>query len=430
MNPLPKKLLIISNWAPPMVGASQPLYNIFSQFSPENFSILTNYTNIKAGAEKKGPWLPCDYYFFNHAPIRQNHLPKPEFNSHTAQTNRSSSLRHRVIDTTISILRHFSPLKIIHLSYIVMPAIIGFYLTGKKLIKKEGITMLMGTSDNGPALISSYFLSRLTKLPLYYFLFDLYKGYRLDAPTNWMADFFEPKIVKVAKKILVTNDGTKELYQSRYPQFKEKFQVICNSVFTNRYQNLNQAYNPAPPYTIVFTGHVYWPQEQSVMNMIEAMPLLKDLPVRLALYIPRPNLRIQNAVKNSPQIRLLFAPQDEMPQIQNRATLLFLPFAWNTDGPEIIATATPAKFTDYLGAGRPMLIHAPNYAYVARYAKKHDLGLVVDQNDVVVLANTIRGFLQNPKKGNSYIKNAQKIFHQNHDALKNAELLKKIINEL
>ena len=212
--------------------------------------------------------------------------------------------------------------------------------------------MLMGTSDNGPALISSYLLSRSSKLPLCYFLFDLYKGYRLDAPTNWMANFFEPKIIKTAKKVFVTNDGTKELYQSLYPQFKEKFQVICNSVFTDQYQILNRDYHPSPPYTITFTGHVYWPQEQSVINMIKAMPLLKDLPLRLDLYIPRPNIRIQNAVKKSAQIRLLFASQSEMPQIQNKATLLFLPFSWDTDGLEIIATATPAKFTDYLGAGR------------------------------------------------------------------------------
>jgi len=430
MNPSHKKLLIISNWAPPMVGASQPLYNLFSQFPPKSFSILTNYTNIKAGAEKNGPWLPCDYFFFNHAPIRQSHVPKPALNNHTARVNHSSSLRHRLIQSIIEILRYFSPLKALYLSYIVIPAITGFYLTGKKLIKKEGIAMLMGTSDNGPALISSYLLSRLTKLPLCYFFFDLYKGYKMDAPTNWMANFFEPKIIKAAKKIFITNDGTKELYQSRYPQFKEKFQVICNSVFTDQYKKLNRDYRPSPPYTIVFTGHVYWPQEQSVMNMIKAMSLLKDLPLRLELYIPRPNIQIQNAVKKSSQIRLLFAPQSEMPQIQNNATLLFLPFSWNTDGPEIIATATPAKFTDYLGAGRPMLIHAPDYAFVAQYAKKHDLGLVVDQNDITILAQTIRKFLQKPGHGQQFIKNASQIFNQNHDAVKNAELLKKIINEL
>ena len=290
--------------------------------------------------------------------------------------------------------------------------------------------MLMGTSDNGPALISSYLLSRSSKLPLYCFLFDLYKGYRLDAPTNWMANLFEPKIIKTAKKVFVTNDGTMELYQSRYPQFKEKFQVICNSVFTDQYQILNRDYRPSPPYTIIFTGHVYWPQEQSVMNMINAMPFLKDLPLQLELYIPRPNIRIQNAVKKSAQIRLLFAPQNEMPQIQNKATLLFLPFSWDTDGREIIATATPAKFTDYLGAGRPMLIHAPDYAFVAQYAKKYDLGLVVDRNDVVFLAQTIREFIQKPKHGQQFIKNSFQIFYQNHDAVKNAELLKKIINEL
>lgn len=430
MNPLPNKLLIISNWAPPMVGASLSLYNLFSQLSQKSYSILTNYSNISTGAEKGGLWLPCDYFFFNHAPIRQAQIHKPPLHNYATQKKKASSLFHHLAGKTETILRHFLPLKILYLTYSVTQAIIGFYFTGKKITSKEGITMLMGTSDNGPALISSYLLSRSTKLPLCYFLFDLYMGYRLDPPTNWLAKYFEPKIISAAKIIFVTNDGTKEHYQLRYPQCKEKFRAIYNSVFIDQYQKLNRNYNPTPPFTIVFTGHVYWPQEQSIMNMIKAMSLLKDFPVQLKLYIPRPNFRIQNAVKDSSRIQLLVASQSEMPQIQNSATLLFLPFAWNTDGPEIIATATPAKFTDYLGAGRPMLIHAPNYSYVARYARKHDLGLVVDQNNIGILANTIRNFLQNPKSGQHYINNALQIFYQNHNAVKNAELLKQGINEL
>jgi glycosyltransferase involved in cell wall biosynthesis len=124
------------------------------------------------------------------------------------------------------------------------------------------------------------------------------------------------------------------------------------------------------------------------------------------------------------------AQQSEMPRILREATLLFLPLAWHTKSPDIIATATPGKFTDYLASGRPMLIHAPDYAFVSRYAKQHQLGLVVDQDSPELLAAAIREYLQHPERGKTYVTNALAMFRHNHEAGKNARVLADILDEI
>lgn len=424
------KILIVSNWAPPMVGAAQSLYNLFSQFPSSKYAILTHFNNIKSGASREGFWLPCDYYFFDHTTIYQKNPSKPLLDNTERKANQNLTITDKLKDLILLLLRLLRIPQLIFLGFIVLRAIIKFYLRGKIVIKEANIKKIMGTSDNGSAMISSYLLSKKTGLPLYYFLFDLYYGYYFKAPVNWLAKFFEKRLISHAKQVFVTNIATLQFYQSRYTQFKEKFHIIYNSVFVNSYKQIHTEYNPRPPYLIIYTGHIYWPQEQSLINLIKAMSLLKDVSVKLDLYIPRPSPKIIRAVQRSNQIRLLYAPQKEMPRIQGEATLLFLPLSWNTKSPDIITTATPGKFTDYLASGRPMLIHAPDYAYVSQYTKEYQSGLVVDKNDVQLLANTIRDFLKNPKQGQYYIDNALKIFYQNHDARKNAEKLAGLLNAI
>ena len=85
---------------------------------------------------------------------------------------------------------------------------------------------------------------------------------------------------------------------------------------------------------------------------------------------------------------------------------------------------------DYLASGRPILIHAPPYAYVSQYAKEYGFAHIVDEESIPLLQDGIRKLLQDHDYSRKLIKNARELFLKNHDAVKNAELLKKIINKL
>lgn len=407
------KILIVSSWAPPSVGGPQHLYNTFSQFPQESYVILTGYIALLRSKVDNAKWLNGDYYFYDHAHLDEKHIEQSRVNP---------IIKHsRLVQFFQKILQNAS-LPIITVAKILMMTYSGYLI-----IYQNKIGQIMAVSDHGPSLISSYILSRLTKKPMTVYLFDIYRGNNLHFLDKFLAWCFESAILQHARLILVTNDGTKQLLTARYMNDR-KIEVVYNSTFTSHYALERTKYRPKPPYIILYTGHVYWAQQQSIMNLIQAMDLLQDMPIELHLYIPKANATIRAVIENKNNIKLTSASQSEMPKIQSQATLLFLPLSWNTSGPDIIRTATPGKLTDYLASGRPMLVHAPKDAYVSQYVRERKLGLVVDQNNVQQLANAIRAFLLDPSHGQLYIDNSLNTFTNNHDAVKNAKKLMRFLN--
>jgi glycosyltransferase involved in cell wall biosynthesis len=239
----------------------------------------------------------------------------------------------------------------------------------------------------------------------------------------------EPRLIGNAEVIIVTNEGTGEFLRRRYGE-SFRLEIVRNSAFPEDFEGLRTPPSGTPPFNILFTGNVYWAQEGAVLNMIRAMDLLRDLPVELDLYCPQATASIRSAATGKPNVRLTSAPQSEMPRVQSEATLLFLPLAWGTDAPDIVATASPGKFTDYLASGRPMLVHAPDYSYIARYSRAHDVGIVVDRDDPGVLAGAVREFLRDPDCGARHIENALNMFKTHHDARENAKKLWGLVGDI
>ena len=416
---LNKKILIVSSWAPPMVGGPQHLYNIFSQFPKNSYRIITSAKNTQKAIQTnvRGSMLPCQYYYFDEpAPDRKD----AAISDASKKTNpQSSRLRSKFIIVVKIIIHYLSEIYSIWL----------FSIKTMKALKESRTNFLLGISDTGPALIATYIASTITRTPYALYLFDIYKGNNLGWFYNFLAKLFERAIMTRAAIVIVTNEETERFYHQRYGN-KIKIAVVHNSAFPDEYAKTRTSYRLTPPYNIIFTGNVYWAQEQSLLNLVSAMYVLTDLPIELRLYVPKPTEKLQSAVANKLNIKLLIANQSEMPKIQSDAALLFLPLSWDTKSPDIIATASPGKFTDYLASGRPMLVHAPDYSYIAKYVKKHHIGLIVDQNDAQLLAETMRQFFEKPSLAQTYINQALEIFQQEYDAVKNAQKMMRILNNL
>jgi len=284
----------------------------------------------------------------------------------------------------------------------------------------------MGISDIGPALIATYLISLCTGVPYALYLFDIYLGNNLLPMNELLAKIFEPRMFKMASVVIVTNEGTERFYRKRYGgTFKSA--VVHNSVFPQGYESRRTPYSPKEPYTILFTGQVYWAQERSLMNLIRTMDELRDLRVQLDLYVPNAPETLKQRVRGRRNIYLTAADQSEMPAIQCHATLLLLPLSWHTRSPDVIATAAPGKLADYLASGRPVLIHAPPYAYINQYAKENGFALVVDEENIKKLKDGINKLLFDLEYSRQLIENAKRTFYKNHDATINAQKLAKIL---
>jgi glycosyltransferase involved in cell wall biosynthesis len=416
---LPKKTLVVSSWAPPMIGGPQSLYNLFSQFSPESYCILTS-SNVVQGKIQGTP-LPCRYFFYDRGYAVDSH-------DLGVSIGRTSHFR----DIGWPIFRGAVP-RIVGLIISVLSlvyTIVRMTKAGIHLVYQEGVRCLVGISDQtGAALISTYIISVLTRTPYVLYLFDLYKENELRFLHKFVARLVEKRLFTRASVIVVTNEGTLRFYRSRYKS-TIRFEVVHNSVFPSAYESERTAHNPTKPYKIVYTGMVYWPQERSLMNLFRTMDELREFSVRLDLYVPNATLSLERSLEKRSNIRLMSASQSEMPSVQCKATVLFLPLSWQTRAPDIVATATPGKLIDYLASGRPILIHAPPYSYISQYARENSFALVVDVEDTQVLREALLRLLQDVRYSKKLVRNALRTLRKNHDATRNALRLAEILSSV
>jgi glycosyltransferase involved in cell wall biosynthesis len=400
-----------------MVGGPQNFYNLFSQFPQDSYIILTSSNGIDESSAAKGGVLPGKYILSCRKRDDAAGGAKP------ADPDASTSLRRRASDAVGRI-----PLvggTLVDFTVLVKD-VRGFLGSALRAAKSSGVRLILGISDTGPALLATYIVHKVTKIPYAVYLFDLYRGNNLRPFHRWVARIFERTLLRNAAVVILTNEETENRLRRRYGN-SFRAEVIHNSAFPEKFDGFRTPFDPKPPYVILFTGNVYWAQEGAVLNLIQAMERLRDLPVRLDLYVPNASESIRKAAAGRSNIRLASAPQEDMPRIQCGATLLFLPLAWDTGAPDIIATASPGKMTDYLASGRPTLVHAPDYSYVVRRTRERGTGIVVDKDDVNALSDGIRRFLLEPAAGRNYVANGLGVFEQFHDARKNGRRLWKIL---
>lgn len=419
-GPRDPKILVVTKWAPPMIGGPKSLYNLLSLFPPGSLSVLTSADAIDPLSAGTGKWLPSRYRFFDRdaaADFQGDGDPHGTAPGGFSPSGRPDPVRRF----------RFLGRNAVELLYLVRN-VARIVRSARRAIREDGTTLLLGISDDGPALIGTWLAHRRSGLPYALYLFDLYRGNDLSVALRLVARLAEPRLLREAAVVVTTNEATEGLLRRRYGD-TFRSEVIPNSAFLEDFERSRRPGPPGPPHTIVFTGNVYWAQEHAVLNLVRAMDLLRDRPVRLLLYVPSPTAKIREAASGRPNVELTRAPQSEVAKVQCDATLLFLPLSWGTKAPEIIATATPGKLTDYLASGRPMLVHAPAESCVARFTREHGTGIVVDRDDVPALAGAIRDFLADPSAADRYVGNALRLFGERHDARKNSRRLRELLRE-
>src|SRR5680860_152173 len=410
-----KKSLIISSYAPPAIGGPQNLYDLLRDFPKDSYCILTSFYNIDNVSAKTGTWLEGKYIFYDNPSTSGSLKTHPEIIKELPSRLILNKLKHLV--------KRIWFLGALGGTFIMSSQIAMIICAGIKSIKKEKIEIMVGFSDYGPAMISTYFLHKITKKPYYIFLFDIYKNNLFPIFSGaLLANIFESKILKSTEKIIVTNEGTLNYYAKMYgEEIRKKIVVIHNSTFPEPYLKLHTNYNPKPPYTILYTGRIYWPQIRSLKNLIKAIEEIKDIDVKLEIYCPNPKDYLKKiGIIESEKVKISIAPPQKMPEIQTQADILFLPLSWHTKSQKIINTATPGKLTDYLISNRPILIHAPSSSFVTQYAKNNDFALVIDEENTEKLKFAMKTLLFDTIFAKRIIENAKATFFKNHDVNHNA----------
>jgi len=209
--------------------------------------------------------------------------------------------------------------------------------------------------------------------------------------------------------------GNRDYYQRIY---QKHYIVIHHPVAADKLRPARLDIHQQP-WSIVFTGSIYWAQRQTLEWLVCVLDQMSG--VNLEIYSGSSQGSLGDSVlRSSQKVQFHFLEYSEITRAYAQADIMLLPLSFHGVADDIIQTALPGKFSEYLISGVPMLIIAPPEAYVSRYAKQHDCALVVDRLDSTVLQQAIWRLTHDISLRKRLIDNAQALARSDFDAQTNS----------
>jgi len=286
------------------------------------------------------------------------------------------------------------------------------------IIAKERPDIILATSDDGIFLVAAYQTARATKTPLYVLLLDIYAGNNYSWIKRAVARVLEPRILRHADVVIVTNSATRRHYHELYG---------INAVVLEHPAALTtprRARARRTPSLVAYTGSVYWAQRDALAALVRAIDLLDGVRVQLISDLEEEQLRRLGVWSRKVDVR--HSNPAEVQDLQARADVLYLPLAFRGTARAVIRTAAPGKMAEYLISGVPILVHAPRYSYIAHDARESGWALVVDQPDERAVRHAVQELLENQPLRDRLVATAYALAARRHHAARIGEQFRRL----
>jgi glycosyltransferase involved in cell wall biosynthesis len=361
---LPGRPAIVSHVLPPSPsGQAVVLGRLLSGFARDSYCLLSreDYSRPLAWHPREGELLPrLDATYYHLADLR--HL-------HTLLRPLPFRLRQGAGTT----------LQLLHRAQCIL-----------RLLKRERCGALLAASGDLIDLPASHLASRLAGIPLCAYLFDDYVGQWPLAGHRAFARRAEAALMRTAAAVVVPNAALAELIRQRTGRNP--------AIVPNPASEVGPAAPCGPRLAgrakrIVYTGAIYGAQLDAFANLGAALARLGRPEISLHAYTWQDPEKLRRLL---PALDITFHPHvtgKDLVAALEGADLLFLGLAFDSEIPDAIRTASPAKMSDYLASGRPILAHVPAASFVADYFRHHQCGWLVDRLDPAALASAISGLL-------------------------------------
>jgi glycosyltransferase involved in cell wall biosynthesis len=264
-----------------------------------------------------------------------------------------------------------------------------------RIARRERCSAIIGATADLANLPASFLAATLIRARFYAYLFDSYEFQWTRPLDRWVAQRLGRVMFRQACGVIVPNDALRREVVSRHAA---QATIVPNPFEHVAAPSSESAQGADGEATILFSGAVYHVNAGAFRNLVAAMALPGLDQVTLHLYTAQSAEQLAaygilgERVFVHPHV-----PPSEVARLQQRADILFLPYAFDSVVPEIIRTSTPSKMSDYLAAARPILVHASADALVCDYFRRHRCGIVVDRDEPAALAAAITELLASPE---------------------------------
>lgn len=265
---------------------------------------------------------------------------------------------------------------------------LGGVLSGWQAIRRFRPDVLWSTYPIATAHLIGHTLTRLSGLPWVADFRDpmAHDGYPEDAAT-WQSFLrVEQKVFAAARAVSFTTGGALDFYRQRYPASGAQFHLIENGydedVFAAAERNLSAATGCSSDRIVLLHSGVVYPQWRNPRMLFRALRQLVDEGHPLA---GRLSVRFRAAAHDGflAQLAREENVSDFMELLPDVDYIEALTEMMAVDGLLLLQNAEcnaqiPAKFYEYLRAGKPILALTDRHGDTARMLGRHDGHLVAD----------------------------------------------------
>ena len=256
-------------------------------------------------------------------------------------------------------------------------------------IQRENCALIVGCSGELYDLPAAHRASQLTGIPFVAYILDYYGG-GWRGSQGALARRLEPALLKDAAAVLVTNEHMADIYRRDYGVEAAIIRNPC-VIPPPLPADTPDPLLPSDTVNIVYTGAVYTAHYDAFHRLTAAIRALQRSDVKLHIFTNNPPSVLALEGISGPEVVFHnYLPPERVVHVQQRADILFLPLAFHSDLPEMIATSAPGKTGEYLAAGRAVLVHAPPDSFLSWYFRQHACGAVADSEDIGLLTDTLR----------------------------------------
>lgn len=384
--------LVMSPLVPPMVGSVPTVLGTLLKYFPKgSYCILTGSLMGAQYGLESGTALDCEYFSAD----LPEFLVKRRWN------------------------RFLSPIY----DFLQVPVVA---LKGVSLVHSRKVdNILVVVTPHSGFEMAAFFVHKLTGKPLHMYLFDIYAEAQTSRLHKLKAKLFEQRLLESAACVFAMSENLQEHLTSEHGIWAEVIPhpiEILPDDYVSQPDLLDCPLFNHREYHIVYTGMISDAHIDSVLNLVHTLDCLDGINIKLAIYTPRSPERLAKLGIRGDHVTFHRVPHSNIASVQRDADILFLPLAFNSPYPELIKTASPGKLPEYLAAGKPILVHAPSYAYISQYARERGFGLVVETLDPMDLQKAIRCLLSDQELRHELVRNAHRTLTRHEATTVSCEL--------
>jgi glycosyltransferase involved in cell wall biosynthesis len=271
--------------------------------------------------------------------------------------------------------------------------------------RRANASWIVSPADGGFSQVAGAVASRLSGLPRLVFVFDLWTENAYSPVERLAGRMLERRLFASAAAVVVwSQEAADHLRRS------DGVEAAVLSIPVDLPEGAEGG-EAAPDRNEVFvSGALYWAQEDAARRLLRAASQVPEATVTIVGDADALRDKGLEGDRVEPPV-----PAKEFQRRAARAGALFVGLSFDSPHPEVVRTATPARFAEYMALGRPIVVHAPAGSHVAEYARAQGFAEVVDRPDEAALAQGLRRALSGDEEIVSRARRARALVAERHD---------------